>query len=306
MDPRTATSATNSRTSTDTTAQDHAAESSSNGAREPGLQVKHREQRTHGETHVDLDKVTVKYGSFTAVKDVSFEVPRNEITALIGPSGCGKSTLLRTINRMNDLVPGATTEGVITYNGENIYDEEIDPVEVRRRIGMVFQKPNPFPKSIYDNVAFGPRLNGEKQGLDDVVEQSLRKAALWDEVKDKLQQSGLSLSGGQQQRLCIARAIAVEPDVILMDEPCSALDPIATLRIEELMQQMTEEYTIVIVTHNMQQAARVSDTTAFFTVDMDNEKQERTGVLVEIDDTEKIFTNASDERTEAYITGRFG
>ena len=306
MDPRTATSTTNSRTSTDTTAQDHAAEPSSNGAREPGLTVKHREQRTHGETHVDLDKVTVKYGSFTAVKDVSFEVPRNEITALIGPSGCGKSTLLRTINRMNDLVPGATTEGVITYNGENIYDEEIDPVEVRRRIGMVFQKPNPFPKSIYDNVAFGPRLNGEKQGLDDVVEQSLRKAALWDEVKDKLQQSGLSLSGGQQQRLCIARAIAVEPDVILMDEPCSALDPIATLRIEELMQQMTEEYTIVIVTHNMQQAARVSDTTAFFTVDMDNEKQERTGVLVEIDDTERIFTNASDERTEAYITGRFG
>ncbi len=306
MDPRTATSATNSRTSTDTTAQDQAAQPSSNGAREPGLQVKHREQRTHGETHVDLDKVTVKYGSFTAVKDVSFEVPRNEITALIGPSGCGKSTLLRTINRMNDLVPGATTEGVITYNGENIYDEEIDPVEVRRRIGMVFQKPNPFPKSIYDNVAFGPRLNGEKQGLDDVVEQSLRKAALWDEVKDKLQQSGLSLSGGQQQRLCIARAIAVEPDVILMDEPCSALDPIATLRIEELMQQMTEDYTIVIVTHNMQQAARVSDTTAFFTVDMDNEKQERTGVLVEIDDTEKIFTNASDERTEAYITGRFG
>ena len=298
MDPRTATSST--------TTQHHTAEVSSNGAREPGLKVKPREPRTHGATHVDLEKVTVRYGSFTAVKDVSFQVPRNEITALIGPSGCGKSTLLRTINRMNDLVPGATTDGVITYNGENIYDEAIDPVEVRRRIGMVFQKPNPFPKSIYDNVAFGPRLNGQKQDLDGVVEQSLRKAALWDEVKDKLDQSGLSLSGGQQQRLCIARAIAVEPDVILMDEPCSALDPIATLRIEELMQEMTADYTIVIVTHNMQQAARVSDTTAFFTVDMDNEKQERTGVLVEIDDTERIFTNASDERTEAYITGRFG
>ena len=314
MDPRSATSTTNSATNSttnsttngSTTAQDHTAGGSDNGAREHGIKVKPREQRTHGATHVDLDKVTVRYGSFTAVKDVSFEVPRNEITALIGPSGCGKSTLLRTINRMNDLVPGATTDGVITYNGENIYDDDIDPVEVRRRIGMVFQKPNPFPKSIYDNVAFGPRLNGQKQGLDDVVEQSLRKAALWDEVKDKLDQSGLSLSGGQQQRLCIARAIAVEPDVILMDEPCSALDPIATLRIEELMQEMTADYTIIIVTHNMQQAARVSDTTAFFTVDMDNEKQERTGVLVEIDDTEKIFTNASDERTEAYITGRFG
>ena len=271
-----------------------------------GIDVKSRSHDTHGETHVQLENVTVKYGSFTAVKDVSFEVPRNEITALIGPSGCGKSTLLRTINRMNDLVPGAETTGAITYNGENIYAEDVDPVEVRRRIGMVFQKPNPFPKSIYDNVAFGPRINGQKQGLDDVVEQSLRKAALWDEVKDKLNQSGLSLSGGQQQRLCIARAIAVNPDVILMDEPCSALDPIATLRIEDLMQEMTADYTIVIVTHNMQQAARVSDLTAFFTVDMDNEKQERTGVLVEIDATEKIFTNASDERTEAYITGRFG
>ena len=273
---------------------------------EPGIAVKPRAHRVHGETHVKLESVTVKYGSFTAVKDVSFDVPRNEITALIGPSGCGKSTLLRTLNRMNDLVPGAETTGSVTYNGENIYAEQVDPVEVRRRVGMVFQKPNPFPKSIYDNVAFGPRINGQKQGLDDVVEQSLRKAALWDEVKDKLTQSGLSLSGGQQQRLCIARAIAVNPDVILMDEPCSALDPIATLRIEDLMQEMTADYTIVIVTHNMQQAARVSDLTAFFTVDMDNEKQERTGVLVEIDDTERIFTNAADERTEAYITGRFG
>ncbi|MFO7960105.1 MAG: phosphate ABC transporter ATP-binding protein PstB [Nitriliruptoraceae bacterium] len=260
----------------------------------------------HGAEHIALDAVSVKYGSFTAVRDVTFKVPRNEITALIGPSGCGKSTLLRTLNRMNDLVPSAAVSGSVTYNGEDIYAEGVDPVEVRRRIGMVFQKPNPFPKSIYDNVAFGPSLNGQKKGLDDLVEQSLRRAALWDEVKDKLATSGLALSGGQQQRLCIARAIAVDPDVILMDEPCSALDPIATLRIEELMQEMKDDYTIVIVTHNMQQAARVSDLTAFFTVDVDNEKGERTGVLVEMDDTETIFTNASDERTESYITGRFG
>jgi len=269
-------------------------------------EIGHARREAHNAVHMSLSEVNVKYGSFTAVRDVTFDVPRNEITALIGPSGCGKSTLLRTLNRMNDLVPSASVEGSVMYNGEDIYDPEVDPVEVRRRIGMVFQKPNPFPKSIYDNVAFGPRLNGVKQGLDDVVEQSLRKAALWDEVKDKLTTSGLSLSGGQQQRLCIARAIAVNPDVILMDEPCSALDPIATLRIEDLMQEMKDDYTIVIVTHNMQQAARVSDLTAFFTVDVNNEKGERTGVLVEMDDTETIFTNASDERTEAYITGRFG
>ena len=260
----------------------------------------------HHAVHISIDQVSVRYGAFTAVRDVCFDVPRNAITALIGPSGCGKSTLLRTINRMNDLVPGATTTGAVTYNGEDIYAEGVDPVEVRRRIGMVFQKPNPFPKSIYDNVAFGPRLNGTKRGLDELVEHSLQRAALWDEVKDKLSQSGLSLSGGQQQRLCIARAIAVNPDVILMDEPCSALDPIATLRIEELMKDMASEYTIVIVTHNMQQAARVSDRTAFFTVDMDNERQDRTGVLVEIDQTDTIFTNATDPRTEGYITGRFG
>jgi phosphate transport system ATP-binding protein len=274
----------------------------------PGLQTEigQTARSSHNETHIALEGVTVKYGSFTAVRDVSFDVPRNEITALIGPSGCGKSTLLRTLNRMNDLVPSASVSGSITYNGENIYDEDIDPVEVRRRIGMVFQKPNPFPKSIYDNVAFGPRLNGMKRGLDDLVEQSLRQAALWDEVKDKLNSSGLSLSGGQQQRLCIARAIAVDPDVILMDEPCSALDPIATLRIEDLMQEMKQSYTIVIVTHNMQQAARVSDLTAFFTVDVNDEKGERTGALVEMDDTETIFTKASDPRTEDYITGRFG
>jgi phosphate transport system ATP-binding protein len=269
-------------------------------------EVAHHARDVHGAVHMSLDGVTVRYGTFTAVRDVSFDVPRNEITALIGPSGCGKSTLLRTLNRMNDLVPSATVEGHVHYNGEDLYADGVDPVEVRRRIGMVFQKPNPFPKSIYDNVAFGPRLNGFKGDLDALVEKSLRQAALWDEVKDKLTTSGLSLSGGQQQRLCIARAIAVDPDVILMDEPCSALDPIATLRIEELMQEMKSDYTIVIVTHNMQQAARVSDLTAFFTVDIDDEKGERTGALVEIDDTETIFTNASDPRTEAYITGRFG
>jgi phosphate transport system ATP-binding protein len=269
-------------------------------------EVGHRAAAQHGAAHLALRDVSVKYGDFTAVKDVTFEVPRNEITALIGPSGCGKSTLLRAINRMNDLIPGASVQGAIDYNGEDIYAADIDPVEVRRRIGMVFQKPNPFPKSIYDNVTFGAKLNGFKGDLDELVETSLRKAALWDEVKDKLNASGFSLSGGQQQRLCIARALAVDPDVILMDEPCSALDPIATLRIEELMQEMAKEYTIVIVTHNMQQAARVSDLTAFFTVDIDDAKGERTGMLVEIDDTETLFTNASDERTEAYITGRFG
>ena len=262
--------------------------------------------RVPSDTHISLEDVTVGYGRNTAVADVSLDIPRNRITALIGPSGCGKSTLLRTLNRMNDLIPGAAVTGAVHYNGENIYDPDIDPVEVRRRIGMVFQKPNPFPKSIYDNVAFGPRLNGVKRELDTVVESSLRKAALWDEVKDKLKDSGLSLSGGQQQRLCIARAIAVNPDVILMDEPCSALDPIATLRIEDLMRAMASDYTIVIVTHNMQQAARVSDRTAFLTVDIDDAQGARTGKLVEVDDTEIIFTKASDQRTEDYITGRFG
>jgi phosphate transport system ATP-binding protein len=266
--------------------------------------ARHRPAAT--DAHISLDRVTVKYGSFTAVRDVSFDVPRNRITALIGPSGCGKSTLLRCLNRMNDLIDSASVSGTVHYNGENIYAGDIDPVEVRRRIGMVFQKPNPFPKSIYDNVAFGARLNGLKGDMDALVESSLRKAALWDEVKHKLKDSGLSLSGGQQQRLCIARAIAVDPDVILMDEPCSALDPIATLRIEDLMRDMKDDYTIVIVTHNMQQAARVSDRTAFLTVDVDDENGERTGELVEVDDTERIFTNASDRRTEDYITGRFG
>ncbi|HSM38131.1 MAG TPA: phosphate ABC transporter ATP-binding protein PstB [Candidatus Limnocylindrales bacterium] len=249
----------------------------------------------------ELDGVGVRYGGFTAVRDINVSVPRNRITALIGPSGCGKSTVLRSLNRMNDLIPGAQVIGSIRYNGEDIYDPDVDAVEVRRRIGMVFQKPNPFPKSIYDNVAFGPRLNGFRGNMDELVEASLRRAALWDEVKDKLRQNGLSLSGGQQQRLCIARAIAVEPDVILMDEPCSALDPIATLRIEELMFELKENFTIVIVTHNMQQAARASDVTAFLTMGED-----RAGYLVEMAPTEQLFTRPASRLTEDYITGRFG
>lgn len=257
-------------------------------------------------TVFSISGMKVMYGSFTAVRDITFDIPQNEITALIGPSGCGKSTVLRSLNRMNDLVKGAKVTGSVLYHGEDIYADEVDPVELRRRIGMVFQKPNPFPKSIYDNVAFGPRLNGQRKGLDDLVEQSLRGAALWDEVKDKLKNSGLSLSGGQQQRLCIARAIAVNPDVILMDEPCSALDPIATARIEDLMRELRSDYTIVIVTHNMQQAARVSDRTAFFTVNINDDKGERTGELVEFDRSEVIFTKPSDERTENYVSGRFG
>jgi phosphate transport system ATP-binding protein len=254
-----------------------------------------------------LDGVSVSYGDFRAVRDVDLEIARHEITALIGPSGCGKSTLLRSLNRMNDLIPGARVEGTIAYHGENIYDRDIDPVEVRRRIGMVFQKPNPFPKSIYENVAFGPRLDGVRRGdLDGVVERALRGAALWDEVKGKLKESAFSLSGGQQQRLCIARTIAVRPDVVLMDEPCSALDPIATARIEDLMHQLKHDYTIVIVTHNMQQAARISDRTAFFSTEVNPERDTRTGVLIEFDETPKIFSNPRDERTESYVTGRFG
>ena len=250
--------------------------------------------------------VNVYYGAFRAVRDVTFDVRKNEIMALIGPSGCGKSTVLRCYNRMNDLIRDARVTGSITYRGTDLYHERVDPVEVRRRIGMVFQKPNPFPKSIYDNVAYGPRVAGQKKGLDDIVENSLRKAALWEEVNDRLKDSAFELSGGQQQRLCIARAIAVGPDVLLMDEPCSALDPIATARIEDLMQEIKQDYTIMIVTHNMQQAARVSDTTAFFTADVHSENDTRTGILVEVDTTQKIFSNPSDERTENYVTGRFG
>jgi phosphate transport system ATP-binding protein len=253
----------------------------------------------------DVRDLSVWYGSFRAIRDVTLPIHERQITALIGPSGCGKTTMLRCFNRMNDLIPGARVEGEILYHGVDLYEREVDPVEVRRRIGMVFQKPNPFPKSIYENVAFGPKVAGFKGNLDDLVEKSLQKAALWDEVKDKLKDSGMTLSGGQQQRLCIARAIAVEPDVILMDEPCSSLDPIATLRIEELMQELVSEYTIVIVTHNMQQAARVSDRTAFLTVDV-REDGQRTGILIEYDSTDKIFRNPSDRRTEDYVTGRFG
>jgi phosphate transport system ATP-binding protein len=253
----------------------------------------------------DVRDVSVYYGDFRAVRDVTLPIRKNEITALIGPSGCGKSTILRCFNRMNDLIEGARVEGQVLYHGVDLYDRRIDAVEVRRRIGMVFQKPNPFPKSVYENVAFGPRIAGFKGNMDELVEASLHKAALWDEVKGKLKNSAMALSGGQQQRLCIARAIAVQPDVILMDEPCSALDPIATSRIEELMRQLVADYTIVIVTHNMQQAARVSDRTAFFTVDVDIEGH-RTGYVVEFDDTEVLFTHPSDTRTEDYITGRFG
>ena len=251
----------------------------------------------------DLD---VYYGTFRAVRDVNLSIRRHEITAFIGPSGCGKSTVLRCFNRMNDLIEGARVDGLIRYHGVDLYDPQVDAVEVRRRIGMVFQKPNPFPKSIYDNIAFGPKLAGIKENMDDVVERALRGAALWDEVKDRLKASAMGLSGGQQQRLCIARAIAVRPEVVLMDEPCSALDPIATARIEDLMQEIKSEYTIIIVTHNMQQAARVSDRTAFFTTEVNPESDTRTGLLVEYSPTEKIFSNPADERTENYVTGRFG
>jgi phosphate transport system ATP-binding protein len=254
----------------------------------------------------ELGNVSVSYGSARAVADVTMTIPPREITALIGPSGCGKSTLLRTLNRMNDLVPSARVEGSVTYHGADLYAPDVDPVEVRRRIGMVFQKPNPFPKSIYENVAFGPRVLNMTDNLDDRVEEALKGAALWDEVKHDLKQSGRALSGGQQQRLCIARALAADPDVILMDEPCSALDPIATLKIEDLMLELKRDYTIVIVTHNLQQAARVADRTAFLSVSMDHPTGERVGRLIEYDRTDTLFTNASDQRTQDYLTGRFG
>jgi phosphate transport system ATP-binding protein len=252
--------------------------------------------------------LAVYYGDFRAVRDVDLDVHRHEITAFIGPSGCGKSTVLRCFNRMNDQIPGARVEGDVRYHGIDIYGPKVQPVEVRRRIGMVFQKPNPFPKSIFDNVAYGPRIAGirNKAELALIVERALTQAALWDEVKDRLHKSALGLSGGQQQRLCIARAVAVDPEVLLMDEPCSALDPIATARIEDLMEEIKAEYTIIIVTHNMQQAARVSDRCAFFTTEVNEQSDTRTGVLVEYDATEKMFSTPADERTENYITGRFG
>jgi phosphate transport system ATP-binding protein len=257
------------------------------------------------ETVFETRDVSVLYSGKRAVKGVTLDIAKNEVTALIGPSGCGKTTFLRCLNRMNDLIPGAKVEGEVLYHGQDMYDRNVDVIDVRRRIGMVFQKPNPFPKSIYDNVAFGLRVNGLKDDIPGRVEAALRRAALWDEVKDKLKQDGMALSGGQQQRLCIARAIAIHPEVILMDEPCSALDPISTLKIEELMRELVSEYTIVIVTHNMQQAARVSDRTAFFSVEV-NPDGGRTGIQVEYDRTEKIFTAPSDKRTEDYVTGRFG
>ncbi|NBM16300.1 phosphate ABC transporter ATP-binding protein PstB [Streptomyces sp. GC420] len=275
----------------------------SGGTRTP--QVAFRAAPSLADPVFEVGGLSVFYGDHEAVRDVNMDIGHRQITAMIGPSGCGKSTVLRCFNRMNDLVPGARVQGKVHYHDEDLYGREVDPIEVRRRIGMVFQKPNPFPKSIYDNIAYGPRVGGFKGNLDDLVEETLTHAALWDEVKDKLKNSALALSGGQQQRLCIARTIAVKPEVILMDEPCSALDPIATAKIEDLMEHLAQEFTIIVVTHNMQQAARVSHRTAFFTADVDD-KGVRHGRLVEYDETSRIFSNPSDQRTEDYISGRFG
>ena len=294
-----------SMTNTETTATDEATAFIAPSVSNRGGQM--REVPNSPTPLIECENLDIYYGDFRAVSDVSMVFGKNEITALIGPSGCGKSTVLRTLNRMNDLIPEARVEGRVTYHGQDMYGWDVDPIEVRRRIGMVFQKPNPFPKSIYDNVAYGPRVTGMKvKDMDDVVENALRSAALWDEVKDKLKQSAFGLSGGQQQRLCIARTIAVKPEVILMDEPCSALDPIATSRIEDLMSELRDDYTIIIVTHNMQQAARVADRTAFFTARAAEGSGDRTGQLVEYDTTATIFKNPHDKRTEAYISGRFG
>ena len=269
------------------------------------LPAAHAKPRRPAQTIFDVRDVDVHYGTHKAVTDVNLALPHGQITALIGPSGCGKSTFIRCLNRMNDLIPSARVDGQIIYHGQDLYASDIDPVQVRKRIGMVFQKPNPFPKSIYDNIAFGPRLLGMKGSMDDIVEQALRRGALWDEVKDRLKTNAFGMSGGQQQRLCIARALATDPDVLLMDEPCSALDPISTGRIEDLMLELKETYSIVIVTHNMQQAARVSDMTAFFTVQLSDNEQ-RTGYVVEYAATDKIFTNPDDPRTEEYVTGKVG
>ncbi|WP_411872690.1 phosphate ABC transporter ATP-binding protein PstB [Vulcanococcus limneticus] len=258
------------------------------------------------DTCMSLQNVTISYGSFEAVRNVFVDIPRGKVTAFIGPSGCGKSTVLRGLNRMNDLIPGCTLKGKVIFDGMDLYDKRVDPVEVRRRIGMVFQKPNPFPKTIYENIAFGARINGYRGNMDELVERSLRKAAVWDECKDKLQESGFALSGGQQQRLCIARAIATEPEVILMDEPCSALDPISTLKIEETMHELKRSYTIVIVTHNMQQAVRVADMTAFYNAEAVDGGSGKVGYLVEFDRTESIFNSPTQQATMDYVSGRFG
>ena len=273
------------------------------------VEIAQREQTpapTRQEVVFDIRNLTVRYGRTTAIRDVSFEIYRNLVTAVIGPSGCGKSTFIRSLNRMNDIVPTAKVEGEVVYHGKNLYDRDVDPVEVRRWIGMVFQKPNPFPKSIYDNVAWGPRVLGMRSGMDERVQRALEQAALWGEVKGRLKRNALGLSGGQQQRLCIARALAVEPEVLLLDEPASALDPIATSAIEDLIHELKRNYTIVIVTHNMQQAARVADRTCFFSLSEEDPAGERSGILVEYDVTQKIFTAPSDPRTEGYVTGRFG
>ena len=271
-----------------------------------GVELRPAAESAPREAIFRLERVTASYNGVPAIRDITFDIGRNEITALIGPSGCGKSTLIRCLNRMNDLIPGAAVEGEVLYHGQDLYAEEVDAVEVRKRIGMVFQKPNPFPKSIYDNIAFGPRVLGMKGDMEEIVETALARAALWDEVKDRLKTNAFGLSGGQQQRLCIARALATGPDVILMDEPCSALDPISTARIEDLMLELKDRYSIVIVTHNMQQAARVSNRTAFLTVELEEQERHRSGRLVEFDTTDRIFTNPSDPRTEAYVTGKVG
>ncbi len=272
------------------------------------IHTEHREgwAAAKGEKVFELKDLSVHYDGNPAVKDISLDVFHKNITALIGPSGCGKSTLIRCLNRMNDLIPSARVDGELLYHGEDLYGPKVDPVQVRKLIGMVFQKPNPFPKSIYDNIAFGPRVIGMDGDMDEIVERALRRAAIWDEVKDRLDDNAFGMSGGQQQRLCIARCIAVNPDVILMDEPCSALDPISTGKIEDLMMELKENYSIVIVTHNMQQAARVSDMTAFLIVELTADERDRWGEIVEYDETEKIFTNPSDKRTEDYVTGKVG
>jgi phosphate transport system ATP-binding protein len=286
-------------------------EASGSSAGSPALSLQPERFQHPGSTEskekvFELRDISVSYGDNLAVKEVSMDIHKGEVTALIGPSGCGKSTLIRCLNRMNDLVPSAQVEGELLYHGEDLYGPRVDPVQVRKLIGMVFQKPNPFPKSIYDNIAFGPRILGMKGDMDEIVERALRGSALWDEVKDRLDSNAFGMSGGQQQRLCIARCIAVQPDVILMDEPCSALDPISTGKIEDLMLEMKRDYSIVIVTHNMQQAARVSDRTAFLMVELDATEQNRWGRLVEYDETEKIFTNPSSSRTEDYVSGKVG